>query len=244
MSDLTGEQVELVRRLFWHAADDDYICARLAVKNKLGRHFCWNAGQAIEKYIKCISIQSGHHAKFGHQFVEHFSKIVYPQHREAFPPILDIRPFVKVHEDLVEYSTEPLFECIKRFEKFADAALRYNEIDHLILHYDLQKLDLFVSFLRQVCADTPKERLAECKAADFWPTVNDTGKSHERKREALKWENCANFPDEYDASAGWIFMSGKSSPLTVHKLLDSTKDDDLSWLTEKTKINLKPHQIR
>ncbi len=248
MSELSSTRQMLVRRLFWRAADDDYICARLSAQNGLYRHFAWNAGQCLEKYVKCLILLAGGSAKFSHQFFEAFEVHVHKENKSKFPQTLDISSFTKIIKENKKYAQEDFFECLKRFEVMGNPSGRYRTVRSLIWPYDVQKLDRLVFLLRRLCAAPPAEKKSiEAHAqrleqdhyytsAIDWDTLNVAPSLRERKLKALKFENCANFPETYDESNGWYFLASDHPPHVTLDVMGTLSKTDLEWLNMKVKM--------
>lgn len=246
-SQISSSRQELVRELFWHAADDDYICARLSARNALYRHFSWNASQSLEKYTKCIILLQGGNAKFGHNFHRRLKDDVIDQNSNEFPEYLDISNTCKVCEKLREYARESLISFVKRIEAAGHTEGRYRKTNNLVKPYDLQKLDLVVMFLRRLCAPAPcslhsknehdrkLDRDPEQVATNLWPTVQYSTRDYKDKWNALRFENCANFPELYDSSTGWFFGSWASAPQVAMEVTSRASQQDLDWLRENIK---------
>jgi len=72
--------------------------------------------------------------------------------------------------------------------------------------------------------------------ADHWPTVVHHTANEERKRDALKFENCANFPELYNDSIGWFFGSWDAAPQTAMEITGRMSQKDSEWLSTVAKI--------
>ncbi|MEL7090766.1 MAG: hypothetical protein AAFN94_03435 [Pseudomonadota bacterium] len=240
---LTPERERLIREHYWYTADDDYICARLAARNGLFKHFAWNAGQALEKYIKCAILLEGGSAQFSHKFCSSFKSRVFATYTNAFPTEINVCRFAKVADRWKDFAKESFLECLKRFEQNGSARGRYREIDLLIKPLDLQKLDRLVFFLRPFCSSmedikASPERLESehaPAAAKSWPTIQ-FGLMTEEKEKALRWENCANFPEVFKDSRGWSFMYGGTAPSKMLHTTSHLNDGDLEWLEQRSKF--------
>ena len=242
MSELSLERQDLIRRIFWYAADNDYICARLAARHALYRHFAWNAAQCLEKNTKCIIVLAGGKAKFSHKFSDQLRENVIEKHVKKFPNEIDISSFTKVREGLEDYAREAIYECIERFEKMGNSSVRYNTIKSQIRPYDLQKLDRLVFLLRRLCIAPPLDKTTEAEHAKIleidhyytdandWPTVVSKTPNVERKRDALKFENVANFPEIYNNTVGWFFAFSDEAPQTVKEITGRMSEKDMEWL--------------
>jgi hypothetical protein len=57
-------------RSFRNTADEDYIAARMCWRAQLVPQFLWSSLQAMEKYLKCVSVLNRIRAKKGHNLIE------------------------------------------------------------------------------------------------------------------------------------------------------------------------------
>ena len=61
---------DFATRSFRDTADQDYIAARLACRSRLIPQFLWLSLQALEKYLKCVSVLNRIKADRGHDLLE------------------------------------------------------------------------------------------------------------------------------------------------------------------------------
>ncbi|MDQ2093443.1 hypothetical protein [Rhodalgimonas zhirmunskyi] len=243
---ITPIQQHLVREMFWYAADDDYICARLSAQNGLFRHFSWNAAQCVEKLTKCIILLNGGSAKFNHSFFKPLKEKVIEPYKRCFPETLDVSAFCKVKDSMAHYASEELFDFAERIEEYGHTNGRYRQIPARVLPFDLQKLDLLVFFLRRLCAPMPlnasqrKQHILSLQedflftTATQWPTVN--GFTFKGKEDALRRDNTANFPELFDELPGGWASAVAAAPLETAKWTGLASTEDLSWLKSVAKI--------
>lgn len=249
MSDLPVVRQLLARRILMEAADDDYICARMCAQTSLPQHFAWNAGQAIEKYLKCIVVLDGKSVKgYSHNFFKLFSSELFKSNRKLFPPKIDLRSNLKFRESLKKHTTEPFEDCIQRFEAMGRPSIRYRTVSILVKPYDLQKLDRLTFLLRRLCMPFPDE-ISEChehihqletdfyySPTSYWPTTRvSSGPTAERKLGYLKFENTAHFPETISTSKGWMTAHMSMSPKTVLRESGMTTQRDEEWLNSVLK---------
>ena len=248
MSEPSETQKDLARRLFFYSADDDYICARIATRHALYRHFSWNAGQCLEKYTKYLCLLRGQTAKFSHDFLDHLQKFVIEADPKLFPMQIDVSAHTKVKKEFSEFTKESLLDCLSRFQKIGNTKGRYRTSDNRVLPYDLQKLDLIVFLLRRLCVPPPKSEEAASTHEDKlrsdhryttatnWPTIWGNSATGQQKLEALKFENCANFPEQIEQSRGWLYSSFDEAPQNTLGIVGRLNDEDKGWLKNNVRL--------
>ncbi len=244
----SSTQQDLVKKLFWSSAEEDYICARLSAQNGLYRHFTWNAGQCLEKYIKYIVLLRGEPAKFGHEFYEPFKEYIYNPIKQNFPSVLDVSSFTKVREGNEQYAQEDLLHCIRRFEKLGSPSGRHRTVNNKIWPYDLQKLDRLVFLLRRLGVVPPSDQISLSEhtrkleqdhyytCAHHWDSLHVGPFRRQKKLSALKFENCANFPEMYNESKGWYFLVSDIAPQIALDIAGRISPEDSTWLEQNVKM--------
>ena len=248
MREPSEKQKDLARSLFFNSADDDYICARIAIRYAIYRNFAWNAGQCLEKYTKCLCLLRGQTAKFDHNFLGHLQKFVLEVDPSLFPTQLDISAFTKVRAEFADVAKEPFLDCLSRFQKNGNTKGRYRTSENRILPYDLQKLDLIVFLLRRVCVPSPKTEDASSTHEDrlrsdhfyttatIWPTILRSSATGQQKLEGLMFENSVNFPEKFAQSRGVTYSAFDSAPQNAMEIVGRLTDEDRKWLSDHVKL--------
>jgi hypothetical protein len=61
---------DFAMRSFRDTADEDYIAARMCWRAQLIPPFLWSSLQAMEKYLKCVSVLNRIRAERGHKLID------------------------------------------------------------------------------------------------------------------------------------------------------------------------------
>ncbi len=75
-SDLQPYKSSIIKEMFLHTADENYITARWCWRNRLMTDFFWNSVHALEKYMKAVLLYNGRSVqKFSHNLVELYDAV-------------------------------------------------------------------------------------------------------------------------------------------------------------------------
>jgi hypothetical protein len=138
-------QADIVRQMFVHTADDNYIGARHAYFEHRDRDFWWLTLHASEKYLKAILLLNGRSAKdFGHEIRPLLDAVQSLDGRLVPPPFE--RPhwlgprglFDDVHDDFAW-----------ALDSYGHPHSRYGTYSYVLARDDLLKADHFVYWCRR-----------------------------------------------------------------------------------------------
>lgn len=74
--DLLPYKSSIIKEMYLHTADENYIAARWCYRNRLMTDFFWNAVHALEKYMKAVLLLNGQSVQsFSHGLVELYDEI-------------------------------------------------------------------------------------------------------------------------------------------------------------------------
>lgn len=136
----------LVSRMFVETADEDYLAARTLFQLGIFHGFLWSANHCIEKYLKALLLFNGRSAKKSHNTEKLYSEALRLDSRISFPDLsYDSR------WGLNERFPEPLFDCLRKINKYGSPSNRYCTYGYDVRRDDLNKLDHVVFHLRAFC---------------------------------------------------------------------------------------------
>lgn len=146
-NDVESSKREIIRCLYLHTADENYIVARWCVQQGLGGQFIWNAMHAIEKYLKCALLMNGVSVRnIGHNVGWAYRRLT--KVAGALLPETIARPEgVIVHT----WRDETPAYFIARLSSHDGAGVRYAMAGHSHHQSDLFKLDAVVFAIRRLC---------------------------------------------------------------------------------------------
>ncbi|WP_417611650.1 hypothetical protein [Parasphingorhabdus sp.] len=74
--ELLADKGSIIKEMFLHTADENYITARWCWHNRLMTDFFWNSVHSLEKYMKAVLLYNGRSAKkFGHNLVSLYDEV-------------------------------------------------------------------------------------------------------------------------------------------------------------------------
>lgn len=138
---------EVVRQEFIVTADNDYLAARILALSGLPRQFCWMANQAMEKYVKALTLLTGERLFFSHNWN---SKLNSLGRLYEFPKDIS-------YDRFSEMVTVGFDTAANEIHSFGDANLRYSGkaiVDSSLV----AMLDCLVDILRRNFFLNPWER--------------------------------------------------------------------------------------
>ncbi len=241
----------MVWRMYRDAADEDYLMARSAIRQKLHYQFFWNAQQALEKYLKCsIILNGGKDEGFGHKLSPMWARMEFIA-PELLPLVL-CPPFYIPDEFRPHYRRfEPADKFIKRMEQAGDPNNRYRYYSITTDEYDLHKFDEVCFQLRRTCfplnmpyaesEKTYRQMLTEdpsLQPHSFQFLKPSSKEEYKLREEALRWRNFSFYEDEAITQREITNSVGAVNGEFYLALKRGKKGlDALNWVTSKVYLS-------
>jgi hypothetical protein len=235
--DLLPEKGSIIREMFLHTADENYIVARWSYDNHLMTDFFWNSVHALEKYMKAVLLFNGISVKvFSHGLEELYNEI--ENLAGALLPTTLVQP-----ADLDIYNWVDLTprQFIEKLDRNGNADNRYLTYGYAQHPWYLHMVDASVWAIRRLAvpldmpiaagrkAGLPTHRAVLSKQPCYAPSqmlALDKLISAEdsEARRALLNNNCAFAPDNYPHEARRQGTSGRN-PILLRRIIDPLKSE-------------------
>ena len=139
----------IVRELYVHTADENYIVARWATANQLHVDFFWLAVHALEKYMKAVLLMNGRHAKSQHHNIVGLLKEIEGFAGELLPIKLEKPAELKI----VYWIDLAPVQFVEHLYKNGNADNRYLIFGYVTHPQDVHMLDALVFSLRRLVCE-------------------------------------------------------------------------------------------
>lgn len=238
-------QTSIVKEMFLHTADENYIVARWSTVHGLQTDFLWNALHALEKYMKAVLLLNGVSGDASHDIVDLFE-----QAKKIAGPLLPSDLPKPANLDIHHWRKTTADEFIARLNDYGSASNRYLVLGWATTDQDVHLLDALVFAIRRLAWRLDDPYLPQCGASISSPTFRDiltkqprfcqpqgetlekliNGKDSELRHAALNL-NMPFAPENYPHTP---VKSGSVArhPVLGRRILDALASDDVDWVKE------------
>jgi HEPN domain-containing protein len=181
IDNFSADKYEIVKEMFLHTADENYIIARWAFDQNIQTIYLWNAAQAIEKYVKAALLLNGRALrkqeknKDGHNIEKLFNEL------KSVAGDLLLESSSIANESRMRMESHPISrDFLMRLNRDGAPDVRYLMDGSLHLKSDIDALDSAVFAIRRLTwpLDVPYDVKIEGEEAA--PTYREYLKSNVR----------------------------------------------------------------
>lgn len=256
--DLLPYKGSIIKEMYLHTADENYVTARWCHDQRLMTDFFWNAVHALEKYMKAVLLFNGEPvSKFSHGLVEMYDAVE-TLAGPLLPATLTKPATLDIHH-WVDMTPRAFFEKLDQNGNADNRYLTYGYAQHA---WYLHMVDQMVWAIRRLALplDTPIISRRELPTAPTHREVltkqpdyadnqmealeNLIGGADCEARRALLNNNCVFAPDDFVHEPRRSGSSGRN-PVLLRRIIDPLKSADAgnarhgyemaSWLLANTR---------
>lgn len=244
----------IIYRLFYEAAETDYIAARWAARSNLEYQFYWMSQQALEKMLKACLLLHGVSVKdFSHDLIPMVEKLCATVGR-LLPSVVFLPPCFSLERFRNHQPAEPLIQFAERIYREGHPNNRYRYYSSSQRTFDLHKLDEVFFLLRRICFPTsitvdqlslPLSKLIEEEPnfqilGHFRCLSNKNRRGYRETYSAYAWLNYS-FCHESAFSkrrvlTGWGSIN---SPIFMALQPETSARESLNWILDHVKFSKK-----
>lgn len=186
---LAERKVDLVKRLFISAADNDYLTARWAYSHAMSGQFFWAASQALEKYMKALWLLNDRSVlSIGHDLEALFSETKRLDVSGTIPKMIELPETLALASDHWEGKSTQSF--IKHLSYYGSGDSRYGVTGTNLNGPLIHILDNLAASIRMVI------RKHNIICTDLFAESGQAQWLHQRIVEPAPWVLCAQLPLE------------------------------------------------
>ncbi len=248
----------IIKEMYLHTADENYVVARWAHDNRLYTDFFWNSVHALEKYMKAMLLFNGHPVKgHSHGLTGLYAEVVKVAGK-LLPPLLTRPANLNIHH-WVDLKPE---EFLERLDGNGNADNRYLTYGYAQHAWYVHMVDTMVWSIRRLALPlddsiVPRSQLATApthrEVLERQPTYSNhlslpleqiIGGGDGDARRALLNNNCAFAPDDFVHEPRASGTAGRN-PVLLRRILHPLRSDQAdgarhgyelaSWLLSSTK---------
>jgi HEPN domain-containing protein len=182
-------KIELIKRLFVEAADNDYLSARWAYSHALSHQFFWMASQAIEKYLKALLLLNNVSIKrFDHDIVTLFQAAQKLDKTEVFSDVIELPETSAIGRG--SWHSQPIQKFLEHLGYYGSPESRYGSMGTHLNGPIIHILDRFCAELRTLI------RKQNCSDKDIFELCGKAQWHSKPLLDVRAWTVCAELPLE------------------------------------------------
>lgn len=234
--DLLPYKSSIIKEMFLHTADENYVTARWCHDNGLMTDFFWNSVHALEKYMKAVLLFNGKPVKkFSHGLVD-----LYGELEKLAGPLLPTILTKPTSLDISHWRNMPPRQFMEKLDQNGNAENRYLTYGYVQHAWYLHMVDHVVWAIRRLALPlddpityrkptAPTHRVILTNQPDYAPNhmlpvdkLIQTQDSDARR--ALLNNNCAFAPANYSHEPQSAGTSARN-PVLLRRIIDPLKSD-------------------